>query len=56
MSDQDLSARNTSILKNALTEIEGTRRANRTNNNVGEPHGASVATSFIRQRASDDFR
>ena len=60
MSDQDLLARTSSILRNALTEIEGTISANRTNNNVGDPpgdpHGVSVGTSFIRERASDNFR
>ena len=35
MSDQDLLARTTSILRNALTELEATLSANRTNNNVG---------------------
>ena len=35
MSDQDLLARTTSILRNALTELEATLSANGTNNNVG---------------------
>ena len=55
MSDQDLLARTTSILRNALTELEGTLIANRTNN-VGDPQGVSVGTSSIRERASDNFR
>lgn len=55
MSDQDLLARTTSILRNALTELEGTVSANRSNN-VGEPHGVSVGTSSIQERASDNFR
>ena len=45
-----------SILRNALTELEGTLSANMTNNDVGDPHGVSVGTSSIRERASDDFR
>ena len=36
MSDQDLLARTTSILKNALTELEGTVSANRTNKTIGQ--------------------
>ena len=56
MSDQDLLARTTSILRNALTELEGTLSANSTNNNLGDPHGVSVGTSSIRERASDNFR
>ena len=56
MSDQDLLARTTSILRNALTELEGTVNANRTNDNVGDQHGVSVGTSSIRERASDNFR
>ena len=56
MSDQDLLARATSILRNALTELEGTLSANRTNNNIGDPRGVSVGTSSIRERASDNFR
>ena len=56
MSHQDLLARTTSILRNALTELEGTLSANRTKNNVGDQHGFSVGTSSIRERASDDFR
>jgi hypothetical protein len=58
MSDQDLLARTTSILRNALTELEGTVSANRTitNNNVGDPHGVSVGASSGRERASDNFR
>ena len=56
MSDQDLLARTTSILKNALTELEGTVSANRSNNNVGGLHGVSGSTSSIRKRASDNFR
>ena len=35
MSDEDLLARTTSILRNALTELEGTVSANRTNKNIG---------------------
>ena len=54
MSDKDLLARTTSILRNALTELEGTISANMTNNDVGDPHGVSVGTSSIRERASDD--
>ena len=56
MSDQDLLARTTSILRNALTELEGTLSANRRNNNVGDPLGVSVGTSAIRERPSDNFR
>ena len=56
MSDQDLFARTTSILRNALTELEGTVSANRTNNNVGDPRGVSEGTSAIHERASDNFR
>ncbi|PFX21487.1 hypothetical protein AWC38_SpisGene14024 [Stylophora pistillata] len=58
MSDQDLIARTTSILRNALTELEGTLSSNRTNKNIGDLHGASVCTSAIRdrERASDNFR
>ena len=56
MSDKDLLARTTSILRKALTELEGTLSANRTNNNVGDPYGVSVGTSSIRERASDNFR
>lgn len=64
MSDQDLLERTTSILRNALTELEGTVIASRspldtrtiTNNNVGGPHGGSVGVSSIQERASDNFR
>ena len=56
MSDQDLLARTTSILRNALTELEGTVSANRKNDNVGDQDGVSVGTSSIRERASDNFR
>ena len=53
---KELVARTTSILRNALTELEGTLGANMTNNDVGDPHGVSVGTSSIREHASDDFR
>ena len=55
-SGQNLLARTTSILRNALTELEGTLSANRTKNNVGDQHGVSVGTSSIRERFSDDLR
>ena len=48
--------RTSSILRNALKELEGTLSANMTKNDVGDPHGVSVGTSSIRERASDDFR
>ncbi|PFX33792.1 Retrovirus-related Pol polyprotein from transposon 17.6 [Stylophora pistillata] len=56
--DQDLIARTTSILRNELTELEATLNSNRTNNNIGDLHGASVGLSAIRdrERASDNFR
>ena len=56
MSDQDLLARTTSILRKALTELEGTLNGNRTNNVVSDPHGVNVVTSSIPERASDNFR
>ena len=56
MSDQDLLARTTSVLRNALTELEGTVSTNKTNNNVGDPHDVSVSTSSICERALDNFR
>ena len=56
MSDQDLFARTTSMfIRNALTELEGTLSANRTNNDVGYPHGVNVGTSSIHERAPDDY-
>ena len=55
MSDQNLLARITSILRNALTELEGTVSANRTNN-FGDLYSVSVSTSSIRKFASDNFR
>ena len=45
---KELVARTTSILRNALTELEVTLGANMTNNDVGDPHGVSVGTSSIR--------
>ena len=55
MSDQDPLARTTSILRNALTVLEGTVSANRTSNN-GDPHGVHVGISSICERTSDNFR